>query len=69
MIIHGVDVKHHDFTDAVTIEIELEEEVLDTVDEIERLCTAHGFTIDDFFASALESYIDKYHKKNELTKG
>jgi len=69
MIIHGVDVQHHDFSNAVTIELDLERDICATLDEIERLCIKHGYTLDDFFASLLEASIDKFDSHQFIAPG
>lgn len=58
MIIYGVDVHEHDFTNSVIVQLDLSGDMLNQVDDIERLCVEHGYTIDDYFASLLEEKLN-----------
>lgn len=70
--IGDIEVKHFDYRDSVPLELELSDDVFLFLQEIAVKCEKSGFTLDDFFCSVLEYFVnnpDKLQKLKETEEG
>ena len=66
-IINKIEIKHYDLTNAPTVEINIDKNLINFFNTIEKICNEYGYTIDEFICSLLENEINKQKECEEMT--